>query len=242
MKIISMFVVKINQSSRRFYTLCFKIEHVSQSTMQTDQRLKHFYENTVYLSCNERGIPPPRLIQLHASLVSNSSINFVQNINTELGLQHAAEEESIIHHEHADRSQIFGANSSNYMPTGFTSTGRSAADVTDDKARGGGGYMLTGSTSIGRSEDDVTKRKSDAGKKGVESGKDKTHASHKKAHGMEFKRWYDCKTCGKKFSSGAKNPKHQITSKPPCTQSGSTGASVCCNLRVCKCDGEGNLH
>ena len=130
------------------------------------------------------------------------------------------------------------------MLTGFTSTGQSAADVTNDKKRGGGGgYMLTGSTSTGRSAADVNKDKSEGGKKGIKSGKDKTHASHKKAHGMEFKRWYDCKTCGKRFSSGSTtNPKHQITSKPPCTQSASTGISVCCNSRLCKCDGEGNLH
>ena len=104
--------------------------------MQTDQRLKHFYENTVYQSCNERGILPPPLIEFHASLASNSSINFVQNINTELGLQHAAEEEIIIRREHADRSRIFGANSSNYVLTGVTSEGQPAADVTKDKSDG----------------------------------------------------------------------------------------------------------
>ena len=135
-----------------------------------------------------------------------------------------------------------GGNSTNYMLTGVTSTGRLAADVTKDKARGGGGYMLKGVTSTGRLAVEVTERKSDGGKSGVKSGKDKTHASHKKAHKMEFKRWYDCKTCGKRYSSGAKNPVHQLASKPPCTQSGSTGTSVCCNSRVCKCDGEGNLH
>ena len=120
-----------------------------------------------------------------------------------------------------------GKKLSIYMLTGVTSTGRSSADVTNDKEKGGGSYMLVGFTSTGPSSADVTKPKSDAGKKSVKSGKDKTHAT----------------TCGKRFSSGSTtNPKHQPMSKPPCTQSASTEISVCCNSRVCKCDGEGNLH